>query len=89
LHPFAAVFRERTWQQAQVLLVGAMLASGQRTVTSAPRIMGLSHEPHFQNYHRVLNRATWSARRRSELLMLRRRAFVLDDAPIVCTSLVR
>jgi len=84
LHPFAAVFRERTWERAQVLLVGAILAPGQRTVTAALRIMGLSHEPHFQNYHRVLSRATWSARRLSELLlMLLLQTFIPDDAPIV------
>ncbi len=84
LHPFATVFRERTWEHAQVLLVGAILAPGQRTVTAALRIMGLSHEPHFQNYHRVLNRAIWSSRRLSELLlMLLLRAFVPDEAPIV------
>jgi DDE superfamily endonuclease len=84
LHPFAAVFRERTWDHAQVLLVGAILAPGQRTVTAALRIMGLSHEPHFQNYHRVLSRASWSSRRLSELLlMLLLRAFVPDDAPVV------
>ena len=84
LHPFAAVFRERTWEYAQVLLVGAILAPGQRTVTAALRIMGLSHEPHFQNYHRVLSRATWSARRLSELLlMLLLHTFVPDDAPVV------
>ncbi len=84
LHPFAAVFRERTWEHAQVLLVGAILAPGQRTVTAALRIMGLSHEPHFQTYHRVLSRATWSSRRLSELLlMLLLRTFVPDEAPVV------
>ncbi len=84
LHPFAAVFRERTWQHAQLLLVGAILAPGQRTVTAALRVMGLSHDPHFQTYHRVLNRASWSSRRLSELLlMLLLRAFVPDDAPVV------
>src|SRR5689334_10106612 len=84
LHPFAAVFRERTWQHAQVLLVGAILAPGQRTVTSALRVMGLGSVPHFQNYHRVLSRATWSSRRLSELLlMLLLRTFVPDQAPVV------
>jgi hypothetical protein len=42
LRPFASVFRARTREHAKVLLVGAMLASGQRTVTSALRVMGLS-----------------------------------------------
>src|SRR5580765_7111556 len=84
LHPFASVFRERTWEHAQLLLVGALLAPAQRTVTSALRIMGLSHEPHFATYHHLLSRASWSSRRLSLLLlMLLLRAFVPDDAPVV------
>lgn len=43
-----------------VLLIGSILAPGKRTVTAILRIMGLSQERHFQNYHRVLNRAVWS-----------------------------
>jgi hypothetical protein len=46
----------------QVLVTGAILARGQRTVTALLRVMGLSDEKHFVNYHRVLNRAVWSAR---------------------------
>ncbi len=54
------VFSKRVWKLALVLFVGAILAPGKRTVTAALRIMGLSQERHFQNYHRVLNRAVWS-----------------------------
>ena len=57
---FRPFFSKRVWKLAVVLLVGAILAPGKRTVTAALRIMGLSQEKHFQNYHRVLNRATWS-----------------------------
>jgi hypothetical protein len=57
LQPF---FSKRVWKLALVLLIGAILAPGKRTVTAILRIMGLSQERHFQNYHRVLNRATWS-----------------------------
>ena len=32
LHPFATLFRSPTWLKAQILLVGAILAPGQRTV---------------------------------------------------------
>ena len=56
-HPF---FSKRVWKLAVVLLIGAILAPGKRTVTAILRIMGLSQEKHFQNYHRVLNRAVWS-----------------------------
>ncbi len=84
LHPFRALFHEPTWEHAKVLLVGTILTPGPRTVAAALRVMGLRCEPHFQNYHRVLNRATWSSRALSHLLrLLLLRAFVPDDAPVV------
>jgi len=58
---FAPLFSNLVWQHAQVLLMGALLAPGQRTVAAALRIVGLSAEKHFQTYHRVLNRAAWSS----------------------------
>jgi hypothetical protein len=67
---FAPLFSWRVWQHAQVLLVGTILAPGQRTVTAALRVMGLSQIRHFQNYHRVLNRAVWSSRQASRLLLV-------------------
>ena len=66
---FAPLFSKPVWQHVQVLLVGAILAPGKRTVTSALRVMGLSHERHFQTYHRVLNRARWSSLRASRILL--------------------
>jgi len=66
---FALVFSKRVWHHAQVLLIGAILAPGRRTVTSALRVMGLSDEQHFQNYHRVLSRAVWSSLEVSRILL--------------------
>lgn len=66
---FKPLFSKRVWEHAIVLLIGAILAPGQRTVTACLRVMGLSAEPHFQNYHRVLNRARWSALAASRLLL--------------------
>jgi len=67
---FAPLFlQQRTWDHAGMLLIGAILAPGQRTVTSLLRIMGLSGERRFVNYHRVLNRAVWSSRAASRLLL--------------------
>jgi hypothetical protein len=40
-----------------------------RTVTAVLRVMGLATERHFINDHRVLNRATWSARQGSRMLL--------------------
>jgi DDE superfamily endonuclease len=69
LAAFAPLFSERVWGHAQVLLLGAILTPGPRTVTAALRVMGLAMERHFTNYHRVLNRATWSALRGSQILL--------------------
>src|SRR5215210_6266179 len=66
---FAPLFSKPVWQHAQVLLVGAILSPGKRTVTSALRVMGLSQERHFQTYHRLLNRARWSSLRASRILL--------------------
>lgn len=54
LRQFEAVFSERVWDYAKVLLVGAILAPGKRTVTAALRVLGLQTDHQFQNYHRVL-----------------------------------
>lgn len=69
LAPFAQLFSEPVWCHAQVLVVGAILAPGQRTVTSCLRVMGLAWERHFTNYHRVLNRAQWAALQGGKILL--------------------
>jgi hypothetical protein len=66
---FTPEFSERTWDWVQVLVVGAILAPGKRTVTAVLRVMGLSDERQFQRYHRVLNRAVWSSLRVSQILL--------------------
>jgi DDE superfamily endonuclease len=66
---FAPVFSKRVWEHVQVLVVGALLAPGKRTVTAVLRVMGLSQERHFQNYHRVLNRARWSSLATARVLL--------------------
>jgi len=84
LRPFAPVFRRRVWERALVLVVGALLVPGQRTVASILRVMGLSHERHFQNYHRVLNRDQWASRALSQILLRRLLdAFVPPTTPVV------
>src|SRR4051812_42572742 len=66
---FAPLFRARLWERAQLLLLGAILTPGQRTICSVLRVVGLNGETHFQNYHRVLNRACWSSRAASRILL--------------------
>ena len=69
IREFAPYFSNLVWQRAQVLLLGAILAPGQRTVTAVLRIVGLSAERRFEAYHRVLNRAVWSSWALSRVLL--------------------
>lgn len=84
IQTFAPHFSNMVWQHAQVLLIGAILVPGRRTVTAVLRIMGLSGERQFQTYHRVLNRAAWSSWALSRtLLKLLVQTFV-PTGPIIC-----
>jgi hypothetical protein len=66
---FQSLMLNRTWQHAMVLLAGAILAPGKRTVCSVLGIMGRRQQSDFQNYHRVLNRASWNPRHGSRILL--------------------
>jgi len=83
LRPFAPLFSKRVWSHVQVLLAGAILTPAQRTVTAALRVVGLGHSPHFQRYHRVLNRAAWSALAASRVLLRLLVAAFVPDGPLV------
>lgn len=84
LTPFRQLFSRRIWYWAQILTVGAILTPGKRTVTAVLHVMGLKDEPQFQNYHRVLNRARWSALAVSQVLLkLLVKAFVPAGQPVL------
>src|SRR4051795_11585497 len=83
LSAFAPLFTQPSWLRAQALLCGVLLAPANHTITAALRALGLAGEPGFQNYHRLLNRARWSARQAAGVLLkLLVEAFVPAGAPI-------
>jgi hypothetical protein len=84
LAAFAPAFTAPTFAHALVLVYGTLLASGQRTVASALRAVGLRDEQHFTTYHRVLNHATWSPLRVSQILLgLIMATFLTPDEPLL------
>jgi DDE superfamily endonuclease len=83
LAQFAPVFSPSVWYHAQILLVGALLTPGNRTVTAMLSVMGLRQSRHFQNYHRVLNRARWSSRVLSQQLLLVLLSVFVPHGPIL------
>jgi len=66
---FAPLFSKPVFKRVEFLLTGAILSPVSRTVTNALRVMGLSQEKHFENYHRVLNRDQWSSLKASRILL--------------------
>jgi DDE superfamily endonuclease len=66
---FAPMFSKRVVEHVKLLLVGAILASGKRTITAVLGVMGHSDDRHFQNYPRVLSRARWPALRGGRMLL--------------------
>jgi DDE superfamily endonuclease len=81
---FAPVFSRPVWQHVKVLLAGAVLAPGKRTVTAVLQIMGRSAASDFQTYHRVLNRAVWSPLTASRLLLRFLVAVFIPPGVVVC-----
>ncbi|MEL6931074.1 MAG: transposase [Cyanobacteria bacterium J06600_6] len=67
---FSHSFTSSTWLHTQLLLVGAVLCPGKRTVCNLLRSVGLSELKQFHKYHRVLSRAKWSARQLAHSLLL-------------------
>ena len=60
LSTFRDCFTAPVWNH--VLVAGAVLAPGKRTVSQALRVMGLAAKPCFARYHEVLSRARWDGR---------------------------
>lgn len=80
---FAALFSKSVWEAAVVLVIGAILAPGKRTVSAILRTMGLSLVPNYQTYHRVLNRAVWSSRKASHILLRHLIAVFAPTGPLI------
>jgi len=80
---FSSCFTAPVWQHVQVLVAGAVLAPGKRTVTQALRVMGLAEQPGFGRYHEVLNRARWNAREVARRLLLHPLATLAPSGDVV------
>ena len=83
LTPFAPHFSRRVWPHARVLVAGAILVPGKRTVAAVLRVMGLAHDRGFGRYHRVLNRAQWSGLAVGRVLLALLVAAFVPEGPLV------
>jgi len=59
---FRNFFTAPVWDHVLVLITGAVLTPGRRTVSAALRIMGREQSEDFALYHHVLSQACWDSR---------------------------
>jgi len=83
LSVFRPCFTAPVWNHVLVLVAGAVLAPGKRTVTRALRVMGLGDDPGFGRYHEVLNRARWDTRALARRLLLHVLDQLLPAGPVI------
>lgn len=62
-------FTAPSWEHALVLVMGAVLAPGKRTVSACLRITGRAQAINFSTYHQLLNRARWDTRSMTRRLL--------------------
>jgi len=80
---FRPCFTAPVWNHVLVLVAGAVLAPGKRTVSATLRVMGLADQTGFARYHEVLNRARWDAREVARRLLLHLLAELLPSGEVV------
>jgi DDE superfamily endonuclease len=57
----SSMFGLPTWKKVQLLLIGAILCPGSRTVCNVLRTLGLDQVKAFHKYHRVLSKDKWKS----------------------------
>lgn len=81
--PFAKIFSKRVFPRVQELVTGAILAVGKRTISAILRVLGLEKDEHYETYHRVLNRDSWSVVAAGRVLLQQILAAFVPTGPIV------
>lgn len=63
------IYGQTTWYKVGIMVAGAILTTGKRTVSAVLRVTGLGQERNYPKYHHVLNRAVWSSLKASAILL--------------------
>ena len=76
-------FTALSWEHVLVIVMGAVLAPGKRTITACLRMTGRADAGNFTTYHQLLNRVRW----RSATMARRMLCLIIDrlvpDGPVV------
>lgn len=82
LSSFGVAFSRPTFQRVMVLLVGAILAMGRRTITNVLWTARSLADGHFSSYHRVFSRAPWSLWPLGKVLTAAVLKWIPEDQPV-------
>lgn len=80
---FLPCFTAVSWEHVLVLVMGAVLAPGKRTVTACLRMTGRTQDMHFVRDHHVLSRARWSPRMLARHLVSLLVTRLIPEGPII------
>lgn len=83
LWPFHILFSRVSWFTASELLLGAILCTGNRTVSGILRTLGLGDKKGFSKYHRILNHLDWPLKRGSEILLKMLLKLTSSERPVI------
>ena len=70
LQDLRACFTAPSWEHVLVLVMGAVLAPGKRTVSACLRMTGRAEATNFSSYHQILNRARWDTHAMARRLLI-------------------
>ena len=76
-------FTAPSWEHVLVLVMGAVLAPGKRTVSACLRMTGRAEAKNFSSYHQLLNRARWDTRAMARRLLVMIIDRFVPDGPVV------
>ncbi len=80
--PFQSLFSKPVFRHVQLLLMGAILAPGKRTVSAVLRILGMRDEKRFHKYHRVVSLVEWRALEAARIVLKLLLACFLPAGPV-------
>jgi hypothetical protein len=80
---YQILFSKPVFEHVKLMISGAILAPGKRTVSSVLGVNSLSQEKNFHKYHRVLSHARWSALEGARILLFELLNCFLPFGPVV------
>lgn len=83
---FSVAFSDRIFQRIIILMIGAIVTMGRRTVTNVLWTVRSIADGHFSSYHRVFSRARWSLWPLGKVLAGAVLQWVGDDQPVLVAA---